>query len=279
MNSQIGTEPRGARPSIAAFVVCCNEERQIRRCLESLRWCDEILIVDSGSTDQTLAFCREFTPNILHRTWTGYRDQKAFALEQCKSEWVINLDADEEVSPELRMEIESRLSAPDLSNVSGFELSRVVVYLGTVWNKGGWFPEYRLRLLRRSAAQWGGEEPHERAVVRGEVERLRSPLYHYTHNGFEDHVTTLNRFSTIAAEGLFKRGVQVSATALVVRPLTRFFKFFVVRRGYREGLFGFIVGCLEALYVLLKYAKVWEMQRKSTIVSAKTSHGPAKQPR
>ena len=251
MNSRIGAERRGSRPTISAFVVCCNEERQIRRCLESLRWCDEVLIVDSGSTDQTLAICREFTANIAQRAWTGYRDQKAFALAQCKSEWVINLDADEEVSPELRSEIETRLSAPDINEISGFELSRVVVYLGTVWNKGGWFPEYRLRLLRRSDAKWGGEEPHERAVVSGSVARLQSPLFHYTHSGFEDHVSTLNRFSTIAAEGLFKRGVQVSVASLVVRPVTRFLKFYVVRRGYREGLFGFIVACLEALYVLL----------------------------
>ena len=260
--------PRVARrPSISAFVVCCNEERQIRRCLESVQWCEEIIVIDSGSTDATLRICQEFGARIIHRAWNGYAEQKAFGLSQCTSEWVLNLDADEEVSADLRKEIEERLSTPDVSSVLGFNLSRVVVYLGTTWDKGGWYPEYRLRLMRRTAARWGGDEPHERAFVDGPVARLRKPLFHYTHTGIEDHLATLNRFSSIAAAGLYKRGARASTLTILARPLGRFCKFYLLRHGYREGQFGLIVALLEAGYVFLKYAKLWELRRRDTIRS------------
>ena len=153
--------PNRPRSTITAFIICHNEASQIRRCLRSIAWCDEIVIVDSGSTDKTLDICKEFTEKIFHRDWDGYVTQKKFALEQCTSEWVFNIDADEEVSDSLRDEILALLEEDHrVQTVNGCYTNRVVFYLGRWWDKGGWYPEYRLRLCRRAVTVWGGHDPH-----------------------------------------------------------------------------------------------------------------------
>lgn len=248
------------RQTISAFIVCSNEERKIRRCLESVRWCDEIVVVlDDKSSDGTAGICREYTSKILVRGWTGYVDQKRFGLESCTSDWALNLDADEEVSPELREEIEAALR--DSRGKDGFELNRVVFFLGRWWRKGGWYPEFRLRLLRRTAAAWGGEDPHEHAVLNGTSGRMTGELRHYTYDDIADQIRRLNSHSTASAKHMAKRGKHASLRHLVVNPIGRFIKFYLLKRGYREGLAGFIVAVIEAWYVHLKYAKLWELQR------------------
>lgn len=249
------------RASISAFIVCCNEERQIRRCLESVAWCDEIIVVDSGSTDKTLEICREFTDKITHKKWEGYVKQKRFALEQCTKDWVLNVDADEEVSRELKEEIEEILvkdafEAP--SKVNGYFLNRVVFFLERWWRKGGWHPEYRLRLCRRAVTTWGGEDPHEKASVTGSTARCKSELHHYSFTDLADYVRRMNTLSSNATSTLLKRGVTPSLVAILLRPLARFFKFYISRRGYREGVAGLVVAVVEGMSVFLKYAKVWE---------------------
>ncbi len=254
------------REKISAFVICKNEERNIRRCLESLKWCDEIVVVDSGSTDETLTICSEYTSKIIVRPWTGYVAQKTFALEQCSNSWVLNVDSDEEVSSELREEILEVLarngSSPRAAN--GYYLPRVVYYLGRWWKKGGWYPEYRLRLLRREQTSWGGEDPHERAVVSGSTAKLRSELRHFTYADIYEHVDSLNNFSTVSAQSMFERGEKSSWVKMFINPFARFFKFYVLKRGFLEGKAGLIVAMLEGYYVFLKYSKLWALgQRRS----------------
>ena len=249
------------RSSISAFIVCCNEERQIRRCLESVSWCDEIIIVDSGSSDQTLPICREFTTKITHKNWQGYVKQKRFALEQCSCDWVLNVDADEEVSTELKdeiLEILAKDKKPGANPINGFFLNRVVFFLDRWWRKGGWHPEYRLRLCRRSATTWGGEDPHEKASVTGATARCRSELHHYSFTDLSDYVRRMNTLSSNATQTLLNRGKRPSITAIILRPWARFFKFYISRKGYREGTAGFVVAVVEGMSVFLKYAKVWE---------------------
>lgn len=249
------------RSSISAFVVCCNEERQIRRCLESVRWCDEIIVVDSGSTDQTLEICRQFTSKIIYQPWQGYVKQKRFALEQCSSDWVLNIDADEEVSEDLRgeiLDILNRDHAGEASPVNGYYLNRVVFFLDRWWRKGGWHPEYRLRLCRRLSTTWGGEDPHEKASVTGETARCKSELHHYSFTDLSDYVRRMNTLSSNATHSLLERGVRPSVLAIVFRPIARFFKFYISRKGYREGVAGLVVAIVEAISVFLKYSKVWE---------------------
>lgn len=255
------TESR-TRPGISAFVVCCNEERRIRQCLESIAWCEEIVIVDSGSTDRTLDICREYTERIFQRPWPGFVEQKRFGLSQCRNEWVLNLDADEEVSAELAAEIQRTLAGGSAS-IDGYQLLRVVFFLGKWWRRGGWYPEYRLRLCRKSRTEWGGEDPHEKALVSGVTARLTGELHHYTYADFTYQVRSLNNLSSAAAKTMHGKGERSSPMKIFGNPISRFLKFYVLKRGFLEGYPGLIVACMEGFYVFLKYAKLWELQRSS----------------
>lgn len=249
----------GAPVPVSAFIICCNEERNIRRCLESVRWCDEIVVVDSGSTDGTPEICREYTDKVVYHPWEGFVAQKRFALQQCRNEWCLNLDADEEVSPELAKEIQHTLASHPPQ--AGFELSRVVFHLGKWWRRGGWYPEYRLRLVRRSKTTWAGTDPHERAEVDGSTARLGGELRHYTYTSLADQMRALNSFTSTSAESLFKAGRRASLIAVLTRPIARFIKFYLLRRGFLEGSEGLVVAVIEAFYAFLKYAKLWELSR------------------
>jgi glycosyltransferase involved in cell wall biosynthesis len=254
------------KPFISGFVICKNEELNIRRCLDSIRWCDEILIVDSGSQDRTLDIVREY-PNtrIIERGWPGHREQKQFALEHCKGEWILNLDADEELSLELRAEIQRLLETAkeDSKKVAdGYFLCRVVYFLNRWWDRGGWFPEFRMRFFRREKAYWGGVNPHEKAMVQGTRRKLRGHIYHYTSRGIGDYVDTLNRFSENSAQALFQAGVRSNPIRILLHPVFRFFKFYFLKRGFLEGTLGFIMASTEAFYTFLKYAKLWELSYK-----------------
>jgi glycosyltransferase involved in cell wall biosynthesis len=247
-------------PSISAFIVCCNEERQIRRCLESVTWCDEIIVVDSGSTDQTMKICREYTDKVSHHPWQGYVGQKRHALGLCSGDWVLNLDADEEVSAELAQELRD-IARNDRGTHDGYYLNRVVFFLGRWWRKGGWYPEYRLRFCRRVKTSWGGSEPHEKALVEGKTARCSGELFHYSFSDLADYARRANTLSTNATTSLEKKGVSFSVWSIIIRPVARFLKFYIAKRGYREGTAGLIVALIEAHSVVLKYAKLWEAQR------------------
>lgn len=260
------TQSAPPRATVSAFIVCCNEERQIRRCLESLTWCDEIIIVDSGSNDRTLEICREFTSNISHRTWSGYVEQKRHALSLCSGTWVLNLDADEEVSPELAAELQDILRQDSIGQIAhnGYYLNRVVFFLNRWWRKGGWYPEYRLRFCRRSATTWGGEDPHEKASVTGTTQRCRGELFHYSFADLTDYARRLNTLASNAATTMQRKGVRHSSLNIIFRPLARFFKFYITKRGFREGVAGLVVALIEAYGVLLKYSKLWELTMTSS---------------
>ncbi len=246
---------------ISCFVVCCNEEKHIARCLSSIIWCDEIIVIDSGSTDRTLEIARQYTDRVIHREWSGYVNQKRAGLEQCTQEWVLNIDADEEVSPGLRAEIEQIASQG--ASCDGYYINRVVYYLGRWWRKGGWYPEYRLRFCRRNVTTWGGRDPHEKAVVPGQTAFLTGEIYHYTYEDTADHVARLNAHSSSAAQSLFSEGQRSSLSKIFFNPLIRLVKFYFLRKGYREGIPGLMVAFLEAHYVFLKYLKLWELARSS----------------
>lgn len=254
----------GKISGISAFVVCKNEAANMERCLSSLAWCDEIVVVDSGSTDGTLDICSRHGCRIVHRDWSGYVEQKAHGLSLCSQPWILNLDADEEVSPELRDEILGILhrDSEGLVSEEGFELLRVVFYLGRWWRRGGWHPEWRLRLARREKVTWHGEEPHEHARVLGQVSRLRGELRHYTYRDIADQVARMNSHTSAAARSLHAKGRRAAFADLLLKPKARFFKFYILRQGWREGLPGFLIACMEAVSVYLKYFKLWELNRR-----------------
>ena len=250
------------REKVSAFLICKNEELSIERCIRSIDWCDEVLVVDSGSTDKTLDICRQFPRvRIIEKDWPGHRLQKQFALKECRYDWILNLDADEELSADARNKILNILEKG--TEVDGFFLCRLVYFLNRWWDKGGWHPEYRMRFFRKQKAVWGGVDPHEKAIVTGRKAKIKGYIYHYSFSDFTELVNTHNVFSSRTAEMMHSRGVRSSATKIILRPLIRFSKFYFLKLGIREGLAGFQVATIEAYGAFLKYAKLWELEKTS----------------
>jgi tRNA A-37 threonylcarbamoyl transferase component Bud32 len=245
-----------ARPTISCTVVCQDEEANIRDCLETVRWCDEIVVVDGGSHDRTPAVAREFTDRVIEHPWAGYRAQKQFALDAAAGEWVLNLDADERVTPEVAAEIRTALAHVP-PGVDGFAVPRLVCYLGRWWYRGGWYPRRVVRVVRRARTRWGGTDPHERAEVAGRIIALRWPILHYTYADVSDHLRSLNKLTAIAAA---QPGVptRVSAGRLLIEPAWRFARAYVFRGAFLNGLPGLFVAATDAFYVFLRWAKVRE---------------------
>ncbi len=257
MNAQEGKA--SAAPTVSAIVVCFNEERNIADCLNSLRWCDEIVVVDSFSTDRTVEICRQYTNRVVQRKWSGYRDQKAFAHSLATKDWVLLVDSDERVSPELKNEIIDNLSS--YNNIyTGFSLPRLVFYLDRWWWRGGWYPDYDVRLFRRERGTWGGTDPHEKILVDGKVRRLRNPLHHFSYRDMADHVQRIDHFTSISSRELFNEHRRWRLSDALLRPAFRFFRSYVLHRGFLEGFAGFHVALMASVYVFLKYAKLWELE-------------------
>jgi glycosyltransferase involved in cell wall biosynthesis len=248
-----------ARPRLSATVICKDEAEKIRGCLKSLRFCDEIVVVDSGSTDGTLEICRELADRVIERGWPGYVAQQNYARSQAWGEWVLSIDADERVSPELARAIGGALAGSP--SVDGFRITRHVHYLGRWIDHSGWYPERRVRLFRRERGRWEGIDPHYDVVVEGAVADLPGEILHYTYDDIEDHVRTLNRFSSILAREHRSRGRRFSWVSLLLRPPLEFFKKYVLKRGVQDGAPGFFVAALSSFYVFLKLAKLWEAER------------------
>ena len=259
------------RRPISCCIVCFNEEQAIRRCLESVKWCDEIVVVDSFSTDKTIEICQDYSAHIIQRAWPGYVEQKRFALSQASHEWILNIDADEEVSPLLQNEIRTVLQQDDPA-VDGFYIPRLVHYLGRWWWHG-WYPSYRLRLFRKHKVRWGGVDPHEKVLLHGRAERLSGNLHHYTYTDISDHLRTVNSLTDISSRELKLRKRQRYLSDILLRPLWRFLSFYFFRGCIRDGLPGLFVAATSAFYVFLKYAKLWEQASDSEQSSSRnTSH-------
>ena len=245
---------------VACAVVCQDEAGHIGPCLESVGWCDEVVVVDGGSHDATVQIARCHTPRVIENPWPGYRAQKQVALDATTQPWALSLDADERVTPELATEIRAALAVvPDA--VDGFAIPRLVPYLGRWWYRGGWWPRPVVRLVRRTRAVWGGVDPHDRLEVRGEVRRLDAAILHYTYPDIAGHLRSVGRLTAVAAAEV-PAGRRVGLARLLGEPLWRFVRAAVLRGGLREGHPGFFVAATDAFYVFLRWARVWERERR-----------------
>ena len=247
-------------PRTSGVVICFNEEDNIAACLESLAWCDEIVVVDSHSTDRTREIARRYTDKVIEQEFLGYVKQKNFALERAAHDWVVSLDADESLTPELALEIQSELAAND-GSIAGYELDRVTHFLGTWHDAGDWHPDWQLRVFPRSRGHWVGRDPHDRVQLEGPTRRLRHRLEHRNYRDLSDQIQTIDRFSRHQARAMFDEGVRFRLIDLLIRPAYRFFKGYVLRRGFQKGLPGFLICVSSAYYVFMKYAKLWELER------------------
>jgi (heptosyl)LPS beta-1,4-glucosyltransferase len=246
------------RATIAGVVITKNEEGNISACLDSLRWVDELVVVDAESTDRTVDLAKGYTSKVSVRAWPGYGSQKNFGMEQATADWILIVDADERVSPELREEIRGVLEKRSQSAVA-YRIPRRNFYYGYWIRHAGQYPDLQLRLLRRGSGRYNDLPVHEHLEVKGRIEDLQAPLDHHTHPTIRSHELKIERYSTLASEERVHRGKHdASWYHLVFNPAWTFVKFYVFRGGFLDGLPGFIVSGFSAAHVLLKYAKLWE---------------------
>lgn len=245
------------RPSLTVAVIAKNEADRIGRLLKSAQFASEILVVDSGSTDNTQAVCRAHGATVLDHPWMGYAAQKQIALEKAGSEWVLSLDADEMVSEDSAEEIRMAIgNAPQ--DVCGFSMPRLSYYLGRWIRHGGWYPDRKTRLTRKGRGHWVGNGLHEKLVVQGRVLPLSNPILHFVYRQISDQLTTINNFSSIAARERGKAsGLYVLAG--VGHAIVKFGECYLWKMGVRDGWAGLVIAMNSAWYVFLKYAKAWEM--------------------
>ncbi len=242
---------------ISAAIITYNEERNIARALESLRCCDEIVVVDSGSTDRTVELATKLGARVLDMAWRGYAGQKNYASECCQNDWVLSLDADEALSEALEAEIwQIKKNGPEFD---AYTMPRLAQYLGRWILHSGWYPDRKIRLFHRQHAKWVGNFVHESVVVDGRVGHLNANILHFTCSSLSEHLRTLDRYTTLAAEQLVSQKAEIGWKELALDPAWTFFRTYVLQRGFLDGYEGLAIAYMAAFYNFLKYAKAKNM--------------------
>lgn len=243
---------------LSLVVITKNEEDNIERCLRSVPFADDLVVVDSGSTDETVILAERHGARVFTEAWRGYGPQKRFAVGKSANDWVLCLDADEALSPELAREIQDRFSG--LDERAGYLIPRKSFHLGRWILHGGWYPDYQLRLFNRSYAQWGEEEIHEKVEVERK-EKLKEPILHWVFEGVSDQVMTNDKYSSLQARELAKKGKRFSLLKLITKPWSKFMECYFFKGGFRDGLPGFIIAVSAAYSVFLRWSKLWEIEK------------------
>src|SRR5208282_3415757 len=238
---------------ISAAIITYNEERNIPRALESLRCCDEVVVVDSASTDRTVELATKFGARVIDSNWRGYAGQKNYASSQCEHDWVLSLDADEALSEALEGEIwQIKKAGPSFD---AYTMPRLAQYLGRWILHSGWYPDRKVRLFDRRRAKWVGKYVHESVEVEGKVGHLHSNLLHFTCNSLSEHLKTMDRYTTLAAEQMLAAREKPSFARMLLDPPWVFFRTYVVKLGFLDGVEGLAIANMAALYNFVKYAK------------------------
>jgi glycosyltransferase involved in cell wall biosynthesis len=242
---------------ISATIITLNEERNIARVIESLRCCDEILVVDSGSNDRTVEIAVKLGARVIDASWHGYAQQKNLAAEMAAHDWILALDADESLSEALEAEIwQIKKSGPEFD---GYTVPRLAQYLGRWILHSGWYPGRKVRLFNRRKAKWVGEFVHESVKVEGTVGHLESNLLHFTCSSLSEHLRSLDSYTTLAAEEIVTRGKAIGYARILLDPPWTFFRTYVLKLGILDGLEGLTIAYMAGLYNFVKYAKARNM--------------------
>lgn len=246
--------------TLSIVIITKNEEANLARCLESVSFADEIIIIDGHSTDRT----REIA--ILHNArfetieWRGFGPAKQAGINLATGDWVLSLDADEALTGELAEEIRATMASPD--SLDGYYISRRTNFLGRWIYHCGWYPDYVLRFFRRSKGRMDGAVVHEKVVVDGRVGRMKSEMLHYSYPTLEEYFTKFNRYTTMGAEDAHRAGKRSGWFQIAVKPVASFFSHYILRQGFRDGLEGFLISALSSCAVLVKYAKLRDIRRR-----------------
>jgi glycosyltransferase involved in cell wall biosynthesis len=250
---------------LTVAIITYNEESNIGRCISSvLAIADEVLVVDSFSTDKTEEICKSLGARFIKNPFLGHIEQKNFALAEAQHEYVLSLDADEALSPQLLEEIKYVKAH---WNYSGYRFNRLTNYNGFWVKHSGWYPDTKLRLVKKNKALWGGENPHDilQMLEKENIGFLNGDLLHYSYDSISSHIIQTNKFTTIAAKAAFLKGKRSSYFKIFSRPLIKFIRDYFYKRGFLDGRMGFIICCINSLYALLKYAKLHELQNGKNI--------------
>ena len=244
-------------PKLSVTVITKNEAADLAAALESVRWADEIVVVDSESTDATVEIARRFTDRIVVQPWQGYVAQKNLAASLASHDWILSLDADERVTPALATAIRSAVGHPEHA---AYRVRRVTWHLGRWIRSTDWYPDYQLRLYDKRSAGWTGRLVHEAISVRGTLGTLSGELQHFAYRDISDHLETIDRYTTLAARQMHESGRRAGLLQLAGHPPLAFLRNYLARGGVRDGLPGFIISSMNAYYVFLKFAKLRELQ-------------------
>ena len=240
---------------ISVVIVTKDEEKNIKDAIESVKDFSEIIVIDSYSSDQTVSICKKYTEKVFQEEWKGYAKQKQKGIDRASMPWVLILDADERLTPELKSEISQAL---DEKSHSGFYIPRKNFFLGRWIRHGGWWPDYTLRLFRKDKAYVEEREVHERVVVKGSTKCLKNPMEHYTSRTLSEFIKKLDDYSTLSARELSRQNFRPGLLSLTLRPFLTFSKMFFLRLGFLDGQYGLILSLLYSYYTFLKYAKTLE---------------------
>lgn len=246
---------------LSVIIIVKNESANIRDCIASVAWADQIIVVDSDSTDDTVGIARKMGAEVyVHADWPGFGPQKNRALDYATHEWVLSIDADERITPQLRVEIESVLQNPQ---ADGYEISRLSSFCGRFMHHSGWSPDYVLRLFRRDQGRFSDVLVHESVQLQGSVAELKQPLLHYSYLDFDDVLVKLNNYSSAASLMLERREKKGSLRQAVIHGLWAFFRTYVLRAGFLDGREGFMLAVMNAENSYYRYIKLWFRQRPS----------------
>jgi glycosyltransferase involved in cell wall biosynthesis len=267
---------------ISAVIITFNEAEHIRAACESVAWADEILVVDSHSTDATRDIARECGARVIERDWPGFAPQKQFAAEAAAHDWVFSLDADERVSDELRSEIEKLRNSSPETLADGYRVARRSFYMGRWVRGGGWYPDYQLRLFDRRKGRWEGAHVHESVKMRdgSRVVTLAGDLLHYSVRDASHHHRMIGeRYAPLAARQMFEAGRRTSPLRVATAAPAAFVRSLVLKGGFRDGLPGLAIASFAAHHAFLKHLLLWEMQNKSGVWSLESGvSGDARTP-
>jgi glycosyltransferase involved in cell wall biosynthesis len=253
---------------ISATIITFNEEANIRDACLSVAWVDEIVVVDSESTDQTREIASQCGARVINREWPGFAVQKQFAIEQASHDWVLSLDADERVSDELRTSIEALRGQANDRLAAGYLIPRRSFYQGRWIRGGGWYPDRQLRLFRKSLGRWEGRHIHESVKLNSgaRIERLAGDILHYSVRDARHHHQMIGeRYAPLAARQMFEAGRRTSALKIATAAPAAFLRSYVLLGGFRDGLAGLSIASFAAHHAFLKHLMLWEMQNSATI--------------
>ena len=247
--------------SLSVAIITLNEEDRLPECLESVKQADDIVVVDSGSTDDTVLIAEKFGARIFSENWRGFGPQKQFAIEQCRNEWVLLLDADERIPPETEAEIREILDGSP--KFDAYSLPRKNYFSGRWIRHGGWWPDRTTRLFRKDAAHMPSKTVHEALEVNGVTGEMKNPIVHYTNRNLHQIIEKMNHYTSAGAEELFQKGQRASLGKAVMRSSWAFFYNYFFRLGFLDRSEGFVIAVCDAVNKFYKYAKLREMQDRT----------------